>query len=262
MYIHISKSSKAAGLLKIVCVMLLICLLLSACGKKEENNTGNDAAEPAVTDAVSADPQEDEPEATPGAWDLAFSTGTAGLEEISLWPDDFTGFTIGFAPGNKDALFAAATPVRTDEYGVEYFKTFRYSLYRENHSHTTPTVQAVKRGQGVHRRIIRAENEFAHKFRKRAAARKLFGAQSHNRRERQKDYARNNICRGNSGAVPPVYLPIHKHYRYKAYRPLNIRQKVYVNKSRHKRHFAIQCGCNIVGGAQKRSGDKRRHKIC
>ncbi len=122
MHIHISKSSKAAGLLRVVCMMLLICLLLSACGKKEENNTGNDAVGQDVTDAVSAGPQEDEPEAAPSAWDLAFSTGKAGLEEISLWPDDFTGFTIGFTPGNKDALFDAATPVRTDEYGVEYYE--------------------------------------------------------------------------------------------------------------------------------------------
>ncbi len=122
MNIHISKSSKAAGLLRIIGVMLLLCLLLSACGKKEENNTGNDAAEPAAPDTASAGQQEAEPEAAPSAWDIAFSTGKAGLEEISLWPDDFTGFTIGFMPGNRDALFADATPVRTDEYGVEYYE--------------------------------------------------------------------------------------------------------------------------------------------
>jgi len=107
MVIHIGRSSKAAGILRIVCGMLLLCLLLSACGQAEGNNTGNNTAEP---------------EAAPGAWDIAFSSGKAGLEEISLWPDDFTGFTIGFAPGNRDALFAAATPVRTDEYGVEYYE--------------------------------------------------------------------------------------------------------------------------------------------
>ena len=76
MYIHISKSSKAAGLLRIICVMLFLCLLLSACGKKEENNTGNDA-ESAAPDTESAGQQEAEPEAAPGAWDIAFSTGKA-----------------------------------------------------------------------------------------------------------------------------------------------------------------------------------------
>ena len=104
--------SGKTGFLRIVCLLLFPCLLLSG-GRIAAAEAPAETAVPAV---VSPDLfRETE------AWDTAFETGNGFLEVTDLFPQDLSGFTIGVLPGNESRFGITGDPVRTDGNGIRHY---------------------------------------------------------------------------------------------------------------------------------------------
>ena len=141
--------SAKSPFLRIGCLLLLLCLALSSCQKAAEET-------PAGAAGAAAAPAP-EPVREPTAWDTAFETGNGSLEETSLVPENYSGFTIGFVPGMEHPLFAVGDPVRTDENGVRWFalteeqaeKFFVYPQYM-SYADGTATYSASDKNKNPH----------------------------------------------------------------------------------------------------------------
>ena len=106
-------------LFQVGCLLLSLCLLLSACRKAGETGPA-ETAETAATVLESA-AAVNEPIRETTVWDAAFEGGNGFMEEISLRPTEYAGFTIGFMPGEETPYFEGKEPVRTAESGMCFY---------------------------------------------------------------------------------------------------------------------------------------------
>ena len=143
-------------------ILVALCLLLSACQKAEQPETG--AAAPAggqsAAQSGEAAPPGEEPAASADrtTWDIAFETGNGVLEEISLYslllPADYSGFTIGFLPGQENQMLISGDPVHTGEDSTAY-----YALTEEAAKQIFVLPREIRYTDGVSTNIYQGEGD-------------------------------------------------------------------------------------------------------
>ena len=127
--------------LRIGCILLFLCLVLSGCQKPAEEKPAEQAAASAQETSLPGPAAATPPSREPTAWDTAFETGSGFLEETSLLPEDLTGFSIGLMSGEESQLGITGDPVRTDGNGVRYYAVTEELAEQINHLH--PRAQSV-----------------------------------------------------------------------------------------------------------------------